>query len=174
MALSDHFWQGVKNYVVEGSRVAELYHGENDDILKGLAGIVLDEGVVFGVDALNPFRGFKNMAKLQEMSNVKLLKFSIPPFPSEVSNLDAILIRGFFWTYCHQYHDYDNPQVYECIDKALNDGGHLILHLDRSEQKNERGKNPEYKTTILEQFSNFTKVYDFKDLLVYQKINSVK
>jgi hypothetical protein len=172
MVLSEHFWNKVRGYVRSGNRVAELYHGEKDDVLRGLAEIVSDKGIVYGVDHLNPFERHDNMRELQKLSNVRLLNASIPPLPAEVSNLDAVLIREFIWTYPLPYNGSENPKTYEAIDTAVNVGGHLILHLNSTEQKNERGKHPMYQGTMNRQLPHFQKVYDSEDLMVYQKTSS--
>jgi hypothetical protein len=172
MALSEHFWNKAREYVRAGNRVSELYHAERDDILRGLAEIVTDEGIVYGVDHLNPFERHANMQELQKLSNVKLLRASIPPLPAEVSNLDAVLVREFIWTYPLPYDGSENVQTYEAIDTAVNVGGHLILHLNPTEQENERGKHPMYQDTMNKQLPHFQKVYDSEDLMVYQKASS--
>ncbi|MBU1644034.1 MAG: hypothetical protein KJ598_02685, partial [Nanoarchaeota archaeon] len=169
MALSEHFWKNVREYVRSGNRVAELYHGENDDILGGLARIVSDKGMVYGVDRHNPFESHENMQELQKLSNVRLLKASIPPLPTDVDDLDALFIREFIWTYPPSDGS-ENPQTYAAIDKAINVGGHLILHLNSTEQEIERGGiYPLYQEIISRQLPLFQKVYDCEDLLIYQK-----
>jgi hypothetical protein len=173
MALSEHFWNKAREYVRNGNRVAELYHGEKDDILRGLAEIVTDEGIVYGVDYLNPFERHSNMQELQKVSNVRLLRASIPPLPAEVANLDAVLIREFIWTYPLPYNGSENPETYKAIDTAVNVGGHLILHLNSTEQKNARGRHPIYNATMTRQLPHFQKVYDCKDLMVYKKTSSL-
>ncbi len=172
MVLSEHFWNKVKEYVRDGNRVAELYHGERDDILRGLSGIVSDEGIVIGVDRLNPFERHVHMRELRTFSNVRLLNSSIPPLPAEVSHLDAVLIREFIWTYPLPYDGSENPQTYEAIDTAVNIRGHLVLHLNPTEQRNEREGHPMYQQTMTRQFPRFQKVYDCEDLMIYQKISS--
>jgi len=172
MAVSNHLWENVRKYVRIGNRVSELYHGERDDILRGLAEIVSENGIVYGVDQLNPFAQNKNMQELQSLSNIRLLKATLPSLPAEVSDLDGVLIREFIWTYPLPCNGSENPQTYQAINAALHVGGHLILPLNPVEQTAERGGHPMYQHTIRRQLPHFQKVYDREDLMVYQKTNS--
>jgi hypothetical protein len=169
MVANEHFFSKLRDYVKKGNRVAELYHGEKDDILRGLAEIVTDEGAVYGVDNLNPFHYEPNMQELQLISNLKLIRAVIPPLPAEVTNLDAIMIREFLWTYPMPMDASEDPETYEAIDKAINPGGHLILHLNKTEQEHLVGYHPIYPKTIARQLPNFKKVYNHSDMLVYGK-----
>ena len=164
---SKHFRDTIRHYVREGDSVAELYHGERDDILRGLAEIVGEEGQVYGVDQLNPFERHQNMRDIQNFSNAKLLKSTIPPLPIE--DLDAVIIREFIWTYPLPFNGSEDPEVYQAIDAALKTRGHLLLHLNKTEQKSERTEYPLYQITIARQLPNFQRVHDKKDLMVYQK-----
>ena len=172
MPTSEHFWTTVKKYIGPGNKVLEMYHGERDDVLRGLAKIVGGHGIVYGVDRYNPFEKIQHMKDLQNLPQVKLLNFLIPPLPSEVSALDAIIIREFIFTYPPPYNGIENPETYRAIDAAIKFQGHLIIHLNPTEQKNEQGKNSIYHGTIRRQLPAFEKMYDNEDALVYQKTGS--
>lgn len=166
MKPSRFFWKRVKQYIAEGDRVAELYHGENGDILKNLSRIVSEKGFVYGIDSLNPFDYFEPMKNLDKLNNLKLINSTIPDFPTDVINLDAVIIREFLWTYPIPFNGKEDSQTYKAIDATLKNKGHLILHLNRTEQKSE----PFYQNTIRRHFPNYKEVCFKKDLLAYQKI----
>ena len=76
------------------------------------------------------------------------------------------MIREFTWTYPYPRDDYEDPETYEAIDKAINSGGYLILHLNEVEQEKLVGYHPRYPKTIARQLPNFNKVYNHSDMLV--------
>ena len=171
MVFTDHFRQQLKSHIKPGSRVAELYHGEKEDILETLAGLVTDKGVVYGVDLLNPFESHENMQRLRRMPNVQLLKFSIPPLPSQATSLDAVVIREFVWTYPGPEKSKENPDTYKAIDGSMNVGGYLILHLNDAESRREIFF-PKYVQTVDRQLRHFRLTYHFRDVLIYRKVRS--
>jgi hypothetical protein len=171
------FFNKIGDYVSKGDRIAELYHGERDDILKLLSKIVGEKGIVYGVDELNPFRRHKHMRALRKVPNIKLIKSKIPPLPSEVKDLDAIIIREFHYTNERNGVSKDgvvkykeNPEAYVAIDSALNNNAYLILHLNSTEQKNENGGKKSYQKTIKRNFPDFKKEFHEGNILVYQKL----
>ena len=171
METSQHFWRQAGEYIKPGNLVAELYHGEKDDILKGLAEIVKEGGMVYGADHLNPFDKHQNMRDLQSIPNIKLLKTDIPQLPQELKNLDAVVIRELVWAGSLPFGD-ENPETYAAIDSALKTGGHLILHLNQTEQKSEMSpliSQRIYQNTLKRQLPHFQKVYHCEDLMAYQK-----
>jgi len=178
------FFSKLGDYISPGDRVAELYHGEKDDILSALSDIVGENGMVYGVDLHNPFRSFKyrkyykHMRDLRKRHNVKLIKAKIPPIPLEVSNLDAIVIREFLWTQEYvkgRYKDYINeavedPIIYIEMNRVLNNQGHLILHLNPTDEKKEKDGKGNYHQIIKRQFPDFKKKFHKRNMLVYQKL----
>ncbi len=171
MELSQHFWENVKHHIKSGQRIAELYHGEKSDILKGLSKIVGENGIIYGIDELNPFKKDRNMKKLQKIPNIQLIKALMPPIPKQATNLDATIIREFIWTYPLPFNGTESPEIYRAIDSSIKQGGHLILHLNQTEQKSERDGHQTYQKTIIKQLPNFQKIYDNEDLLIYRKEN---
>lgn len=165
MVLSDYFWKTVRKYIYSNSTVAEFYHGEKDDILRGLSKIVQD-GFVYGVDELNPFSNHPNMKNLSTLPNIKLIKSRIPSLSSEIRDLDSVVIREFLWTYPSPLTGRENPEVYKAIDNSLKSGGNLFIHLGDIERKSYTNF---YNGTILRNMSNFSKVFDNEDLLIYRK-----
>lgn len=168
MNASKHFWSHVGEYIGKGDRVAELYHGERGDILRGLSELVGEEGIVFGVDKLNPFDFHPEFRKLYRIPNIHLITAEIPPIPPEVSDLDAVVIREFIWTYPLPVSGRVNPAVYQGIDSALRDFGHLILHINKAEQRNEK-RNSSYQSTIHRYLPHFSRTDFSEDFMAFRK-----
>lgn len=170
MNIEQEFLNILQGYVEDGNKVAEFYHGENDDILRGLSDLVGKSGIVYGIDSLNPFDNHENMRELKEISNIHLKKATMPYLPDEVSDLNAIVIREFIWTYPLPVNGKENPDNYKAIDSAIKVGGHLIMPLNETEQEDESGENPMYQNTIKRHLPNFSKVYHQDTLMIYEKL----
>lgn len=173
MQSDQDYWGTLSRYVHPGNRVAELYHGGWGDILRGLSELVGDAGKVYGVDNLNPFSNNPPMRNLQAIHNIKLLNATIPPMPNETSNLDAVAIREFLWTYDHDGGVLrDNSKTYRSLDASLKRGGHLILPLSEGEQRQERGKQSVYQRSIAAYLPHFSKVHDEGPLMIFEKASN--
>jgi hypothetical protein len=127
---------------------------------------VQQEGKVYGVDTYNRPEGNEELSTLPQ---VDLIQSTIPPMPEEASDLDAIVIREFIWTYPMPMDGREDPETYVAIDGALKENGHLILHLNRCEKKDESEGYQQYQKTIQRNLPNFKKVYHEGDAMVYQK-----
>ncbi|MBW6451767.1 MAG: hypothetical protein K0B02_03480 [DPANN group archaeon] len=169
MGVNSTFFDILNDYIEEGNNVAEFYHGEKDDILKGLSKLIGDSGTVYGVDSLNPFEDHPNMQNLKEIPNIHLKKTTMPYLPDEVSDLDAIIIREFIWTYPIPIDGRENPDIYSAINSAIKFGGYLIMPLNKTEEEQESGRYTMYQNTIGRQLPLFSKVYHQDGLMIYQK-----
>jgi hypothetical protein len=162
---SDPLLDILSRYVKGGDKVAELYHGEKEDILFKLSRIVGDSGKIYGIDGLNPFDNHENMRKLQEVPNIELLESSIPPLPDEALELDSIVIRGFSWMGYYECFPFfvPNPKNYPCINSAIKPGGHLIVveHTDEQHHYNEE--------VVRKYMPNFSRKYRKKEFMVFRK-----
>ena len=164
MVESEHFFGKIREYVKPGNKVAKLYYGDRLDILRGLSEIVGKQGRVYGVDALNCARALP-----EELSNLTIVESKIPPLPKEVEDLDAVVIREFLWTlYQGDGKLANNPETYKLIEEALKPKGHLIIT-----ENSPLDQNPDYKEFIEEGIQRYIprlrKVYDRKEMLIYQK-----
>ncbi len=162
-----NFNKYLEREILKGMQVAELYHGEKDDILRKLSKCVGLEGQVHGVDRLNPFSNHRSMRNLQKVPNISLHKAELPPIPSIIPSLDAIVIREFIWTYIGSY-PLENELVFSEINRALKINGHLILNLNSTEQENEK-ESPYYQKIISRVLPNLIMRSYERDLLAYQK-----
>ena len=167
---NDQFWNVLRGYMEPNSRVAEIYHGEKDDLLKGSSKIVGKSGIVYGIDSLNPFSHYPHMLKLQKIPNIRLIKAEIPPLPEEASDLDAIIIREFIWTLESENGAVKvNPETCAEISKSIKNNGYLVLVLNNSEQIQENGNDPFYQQIINRYLPNFSKAYHNGPLIIFQK-----
>lgn len=181
-----NFWKALNKYIRWGNRVAEIYHGEEDDILSCLARLVGSNGTVYGVDLLNPFAAFDNMRALP--ANVKLVKADIPPLPREVRTVDAIVAREFFWIYDRVPSSFsgtlsivENPNSFKALGRAIKRGGYLILNLSDGERREENelfelskvdgNPWPCYQGAVSRHLPEFTTVCNAHDVLVFCKDN---
>ena len=165
----------LRTHVKKGDKVSEWYNGENGDILLGLSDIVSDSGIVYGLDIMNPFMKSEYHHELSKRENVKLLRTKIPHNHHHVTNLDAVVIRGF--GYAFQRESFDeagkailkpNPDVYESLDKSLKVKGNFILYLNEFEQQS-KDRSLLYDETIKRFMPNFSKICDEKYVRVYRK-----
>lgn len=155
-------------YVSGMNTAAELYHGEHSDILLALSDLVGRGGAVYGVDKLNPFSQHEEMQGLPE--NVHLKTDELPPVPHYLTNLDALVIREFLWTYNNSGRTLKSDRkLLSDLQSSLDHGGHLILVLNGTEQKQERGANAFYQQTIAKYMPKLHRVESPSDLLGYQK-----
>ena len=167
--MENDIWHKIKKHIHNGDRVAELYHGEKDDILMGLSYIVGTSGVVFGIDKLNPFSHYQNMSQLQNIPNIELIKARIPPLPEKCSNLDAIIIREFIWTFDFVGGEIRvNNNLYSELNSAIKNNGYLILVLNKPEKRQE-SEDTLCLRIIERYFQNFINISHEGYLIVSQK-----
>lgn len=132
----------LNGYVKSGNKVAEFFHGEKDDILRGVSELVGESEIIYGVDHLNQFDNQPNIQKLKDIPNTHLKKATMHYLPEEISDLDAAIIREFIWTYPTPFNGTENPENYCAINSAIKVGGHLITHLNETVKQNKK-MNPE-------------------------------
>ena len=156
-------------YISKGSKVAELYHGEKSDILRSLSDLVGEKGKVYGIDSLNPFENYKNMAELKKVKNIDLVSSKMPEILDKIRNLDAIAIREFMFAYEKADGAYKpDKKINSAISSALKNKGYLALVLKGTE-RNSEDKYQIYENNIKGYPDKFNKVYDKGNLLVFQK-----
>ncbi|MDP3966473.1 MAG: hypothetical protein Q8Q04_03000 [archaeon] len=162
------FWSAVKIYAKPGNNAAELYHGEESYFLKGLSKIVGSEGIVYGIDPLNPFKKSAKMRSLSKLENVELIKSKFPNLPSGIKNLDVVLIRDFLLAaYKIPFDGTSDPNVFRSFSKILKKRGNMILNVNRTEIENYLKV---YNKSIKEYLPNFKKVFNSTELIVYKKL----
>jgi len=168
----EQFREQVQPYIRCGERVAEIYHGERDDILNNLSDLVGEEGVVYGIDQLNPFPWHQNMVGLQRLRNVRLIRARIPRVQEEVSHLNAVIIRELLWT---QYDGGEKESgvfepsnsVYRWLDSIIEGGGYFIIAFKEGEAETEW--NGICQTVVRLHLPNFTRIFRGHKALVYKK-----
>ena len=181
--LSDFFRENLRDYVFPGNRVAEIYHGDKHEILGELENIISNgekekngnKGVVYSINRSQNSSSY--LKKLERSPFIVLVNQSYPL--ENMNDLDAIVLSNFFNTYdISSQQDinvlYENPQTYKAIDRAINPGGYLIIHLNQTEKENERDDFPVYRSTLNEHFPRYAKVCDNEDLIVYKKHSHLK
>lgn len=169
MELDPGSWNTMRQYVKSGDRVAELYHGNRDDLLRGLSRLTGEGGIVYGIDAMNPAHD----CPPQMCPNIRLLRSHIPPMPTEAVALDSITIREFLWTFdrARAPRLEARPETYSSFDKSLRYGGHLILVLNPIEQAQERGGRPVYQEPIRRYLPGWTMAHDDGPLMIFRKLD---
>lgn len=169
--ISRASWEVLSRYVKPGSKVAELYNRGETELLEGLAKLVGQEGMVYGVNKDNPER-----TGLTTFRRVNLISADIPPLPEEIrEGMDAILVRNFLLMYnlvpADEEHMTTTPNVsiYQSIRQAINLGGIFAVVLNVIEQDRESGSYTPYQDALNEHLRNFRKVHHEKELMVYEK-----
>ncbi|MCR4327459.1 MAG: hypothetical protein NUV46_02665 [Nanoarchaeota archaeon] len=157
--LTENFWVEVGIYVKEGNKILDLHNGGRIKFTYELSEIVGEDGLIYGLNLSRSKN--KNYLTGGNFNNVEKLKPNFQKSISEIKNLDAILMRDFY------FKDSLKTDPLTFFPKLLKKRGKLLIakfHSCNSKY------SKEYRKFLDETLPNFKRVFNSSDLLVYNKL----
>lgn len=157
--LTENFWVEAEMYLKEGFKVLDLHNGGRVDFTKNLSEIVGKSGIIYSLNLSRMSN--KNYFDGKDFSNVQDIKFSFPNNIKGVKNLDAILMKDFYFKKDLKV------DPFSVFPRILKKWGKVLVARTHS-CKSQYAKD--YMLDLELGLKDFQRVFNSSDLFVYNKL----